>query len=156
MTDAPDPQTPGESAGSTANVGTGLSSEVPPITDEAEQAVRVRRKELRDWAEEAEHAMRGPIEAPSLWKAAGIAVSTSALFYGLSLIPAYAPKDAPSPSAWVVLPAISLFVAGIVLYVFTATVEKEAKRTGNDRIRLLAEKIRHADRRTPAVQNDDT
>jgi hypothetical protein len=93
--------------------------------------------------------MRGPIEVPSLWKAAGIGVSTSALFYGLSLIPAYTPKDAPNPSAWAILPAIFMFAAGIVLYIFTATVEREAKDLGTDRIKLLAEKIRHADRRTP-------
>lgn len=127
---------------------------VPPITDESEQVVRVRRGELREWAKEVEHVMRSPIEAPSVWKAAGIGVSTSALFYGLSLIPAYAPKDAPSPSAWVVLPAAFLFFIGIALYLFTAHVEQEAKRMNIGHAEMLADKIRHADNRTPAEPDE--
>lgn len=125
------------------------AEEVPPISHDSDQPVRVRRGELQEWAKEVEHVMRSPIEAPGLWKSAGITLVVAAVFFALSLIPVYAPDDAPGLSPWAIWPAIVLFLGGIIIYAFTAHLERDTKRMNADRAEMLASKIRHADTRTP-------
>lgn len=93
--------------------------------------------------------MSPPIEAPGLWKSAGIGIVIAAIFFGGGLAIAYTPKNAPKPDAWIVVPAAAVFVVGVLLFVFTERVDKEAKAAGYSRATTLANKIRHADTRTP-------
>jgi hypothetical protein len=127
---------------------------VPEIEHDSNQEVRVRRGELREWAEEVEHVMRTPIEAPGLWKSAGIGISVAALFFGGGLAVAYTGKNAPAPNPWIVVPALSLFVIGVLIFKFTEQLDKEVKKAGLDRTVMLANKIRHADIRTPVLSKD--
>lgn len=129
-------------------------SPVPEIAHDSNQEVRVRRGELREWAEEVEHVMRTPLDAPGLWKSAGIAVCIAALFFGGGLAVTYTSKEAPSPDPWIVVSAVAVFVVGILIFVFTEQVDKQAKAAGLDRTKMLATKIRHADVRTPALHED--
>ena len=122
---------------------------VPEIEHDSNQEVRVRRGELREWAQEVEHVMRTPIEAPGLWKSAGLAVCIAALFFGGGLAVTYTGKGAPNPDPWIVVPALAVFVVGILIFAFTEQIDKEAKKAGLDRSTMLANKIRHADVRTP-------
>ena len=127
----------------------GPAAPVAPITHESDQEVRVRRGELREWAAEAEEVVRNPIEAPTLWKAVGISLSISAVFFGLSLVPATAGKGQPNVSPWEGMATAVLFIAGIVIFAFTAHLERDVKRLNMSRATMLAAKIRHVDERTP-------
>jgi|ERR1700727_697670 len=128
---------------------------VPPIVHDSNQEVRVRRGELREWADEVESVMRSPIEAPGLWKSAGIGVAVAALFFGGGLAVTYTAKGAPSPSAWAVVPTLTLFIVGVLLFFFTEQVDKQAKEAGYTRANACADKIRHADRRTPGGRESE-
>ncbi|HUA11540.1 MAG TPA: hypothetical protein VMA83_06010 [Solirubrobacteraceae bacterium] len=141
-----------------ANVSTGGAAgiEVPPIEHDSNQMVAVRRGELRDWAAEVERVLRTPIEAPGLWKSAGIGLSVAAVFFGLGLLVTYTAKEAPSPSAWAVVPALALFLIGVAIFKFTEQVDKQAKAAGYERAKVLADKIRQADVRTPRGRGDGT
>jgi hypothetical protein len=112
----------------------------------------VRRGELREWAREVEHVMRTPIDAPDLWKVGSLTVVISAVFYGLTLIPIYVPRNAPSPSLWAIIPAAFMFALGVITFLFTLHLEKNTKRMNTDRAEMLANKIRHADARTSGGQ----
>jgi hypothetical protein len=98
--------------------------------------------------------MRTPIEAPGLWTSAGIGVVISAVFFGIGLL-ASTGKNAPSPSPYVVSAAAGMFVIGVLIIVFTRHVNRDAKRLNVGRADLLAQKIRNADTRTPAVGDSE-
>jgi hypothetical protein len=104
---------------------------------------------LREWADEVEQVMRGPIQAPGLWKSAGLGVVIAAIFFGGGLAVAYAPRNAPNPDPWIIAPTAAIFVVGLLLFLFTEKVDKEVKHAGYDRSKVCADKIRHADVRTP-------
>ena len=127
------------------------SEPVAPIAHEADQQVRVRRGELREWAAEAEEVVRNPIEAPTLWKAVGISLSMSAVFFGLSLIPATAGKGQPNVSSWEGMATVVLFLGGMLIFAFTAHLERDVKRANMSRAQMLAAKMRYADERTPLL-----
>lgn len=91
---------------------------------------------------------RTPIDAPGLWKVGSLTVVISAMFYGLTLIPIYVPKGAPSPSLWAIIPAAFMFALGLIAFLFTSHLEKDTKRMNTSRAEMLANKIRHADVRT--------
>ncbi len=129
---------------------------VPPIVHDSDQPVRVRRGELRDWADEVEQVVRTPIEAPGLWKSAGVGIVIAAIFLGGGLAVAYTPKNAPKPDPWIVVPAAAVFIVGVLLFLFTEKVDKEAKAAGYSRASVLADKIRHADVRTPEGRAGDS
>ena len=93
--------------------------------------------------------MRTPIDAPGLWKVGSLTVVVTAVFYGLTLIPIYAPKDAPEPSLWAIIPAAFLFALGVMAFAFTTHLERDVRRMNMDRAEVLADKIRFADVRTP-------
>jgi hypothetical protein len=128
---------------------TRFEPDVPPIEHDSNQEVRVRRGELRDWADEVERVMRTPIDAPGLWKSAGLALCIAALFFGLGLAVTYTAKNAPSPDAWIIVPTVFVFLAGVALFLFTEQVDRQAKAAGINRAKACADKIRHADVRTP-------
>ncbi len=98
--------------------------------------------------------MHSPIDAPGLWKVGSLTVVVTAVFYGLTLIPIYAPNAAPSPSLWAIIPAALLFALGVITFAFTAHLEKDTKRMNMDRAEVLADKIRFADVRTPKEGDD--
>jgi hypothetical protein len=124
---------------------------VPPIVHDSNEEVRVRRGELRDWADEVEQVVHTPIEAPNLWKSAGIGIAVSAVFFGGTLAIAYVPHGSPRPDVWLVVPAAAIFAVGVLLALFTGQVDGEAKVAGYSRATALANKMRHADTRTPPL-----
>jgi hypothetical protein len=96
-----------------------------------------------------EQVVLTPIDAPNLWRSAGIGMAVAAVFFGGTLAIAYVPSGSPKPDVWLVMPAAAIFVVGVLLFVFTGKVDAQAKAAGYSRARTLADKIRHADTRTP-------
>jgi hypothetical protein len=113
---------------------------VPPITHDSGQV---------------EHVMRTPIEAPGLWKSAGIAIMIAAVFFGLSLWASTSGTHAPNPSAYTETTAAALFVLGAAIYLFTRHVERDARRLNTTQSEMLAKKIRAADTRTALPDEDN-